>query len=64
MLQGNADINHPLTASVMCFYEKRKKNWNNAWNIFWKIIDLIQSWGISTFNNKKYCVGKNMHKMC
>ena len=56
MSRGNAGINHPLTANMMCFYEKKRKN--NAWSISWKIIDLILSWGISTFNNIKNIVWK------
>lgn len=46
MLQGNAGINHPLTASVMCFYEKKrkKKNKKKMHEAFLgKIIDLILS---------------------
>lgn len=61
MLQGNADINHTLTAGLMCFYEKKREN--NVQSFSWKIIDLILSWGIFTFNNLKILCCKSWRKV-
>lgn len=52
MSQGNADINHPLTATMMWFYERRKgrKKIIMMRELFLgKIIDLILSLGIFRF---------------